>query len=256
MVGLQTKQVLNLTCFSGIPAINAFDISPDGQNVAFGLAQSDLYLLPYSQLFHLRQSSLPEDLPSLAQCSYFAPYKIGDTLKAVNWSMTDNRLAMLVSKPVDGVNRDEIQILDFSRCAASPLPVKEILSTYFLFTLPGYFNHPEISGLSWNGSNQLLLNGYLNNEGFGDLQLYSLDQNQSQEITPNGSCCYRDAHWSPDGTYLFYSFQPESGGDISLYYAPSSELNQPGEAMTALTLPAGFFANSIESLQPTLRTVH
>jgi serine/threonine-protein kinase len=256
MVGLQTKQVLNLTCFSGIPAINAFDISPDGQNVAFGLAQSDLYLLPYSQLFHLRQSSLPEDLPSLAQCSYFAPYKTGDTLKAVNWSMTDNRLAMLVSKLVYGVNRDEIQILDFSQCAASPLPVKEILSTYFLFTLPGYFNHPEISGLSWNGSNQLLLNGYLNNEGFGDLQLYSLDQNQSQEITPNGSCCYRDAHWSPDGTYLFYSFQPESGGDISLYYAPSSNLNQPGEAMTALALPAGFFASSIESLQPTLRTVH
>jgi serine/threonine protein kinase len=256
LVGLQTKQVLTLTCFSGIPAINAFDISPDGQNVALGLAQSDLYLLPYSQLFHLGQNSLPEDLPALAQCSYYAPYNTGNTLKAVNWSRTDDRLAVLGSKPVDGINRDEISILDFSQCAPSPSLVKEFLPTYFLFTLRGYFDHPEISGLSWNGNDQLLLNGYLNNDGFGDLQLYNLDQNQSQEITPNGTCCYRDIHWSPDGTYLFYTFQPESGGDISLYYAPYTELNKPGETMTALALPNGFLASNLESLQPTLRTVH
>jgi len=256
MVGLQTKQVLTLTCISGIPSINAFDISPDGQNVALGLAQSDLYLLPYSQLFHLSQNSLPEDLPALAGCSYYAPYNTGDTLKAVNWSRTNDRLAVLVSKPVDGINRDEISVLDFSQCASSPPLVKEILPTHFLFTLRGYFDHPEISGLSWNGNDQLLLNGYLSNDGFGDLQLYNLDQNQSQEITPNGTCCYRDVHWSPDGTYLFFTFQPESGGEISLYYAPYSELNKPGKAMTALALPAGFLASNFESLQPTLRTVH
>jgi len=256
MVGLLTKQVLTLTCISGLPSITAFDISPDGQNVALGLAQSDLYLLPYSQLFHLQQNSLTEDLPALAQCSYYAPYNVGNTLKAVNWSRTDNRLAVLVSKPVDGINRDEISILDFSQCAASPMPVKEILPTYFLFTLRGYFDHPEISGLSWNGNDQILLNGYLHNDGFGDLQLFSLDQNQTKDIIPNGTCCYRDVHWSPDGTYLFYSYQPESGGEISLYYVPYSELNQPGSTMTALTLPAGFLASNLESLQPALRTAH
>jgi len=256
MVGLLTKQVLNLTCVSGLPSITAFDISPDGQNVALGLAQSDLYLLPYSQLFHLQQNSLPENLPALAQCSYYAPYNVGNTLKAVNWSRTDNRLAVLVSKPVDGINRDEISILDFSQCAASPLLVKEILPTHFLFTLRGYYDHPEISGLSWNGNDQILLNGYLHKDGFGDLQLFSLDQNQTKEIIPNGTCCYRDVHWSPDGTYLFYSYQPESGGDVSLYYVPYSELNQPGSSMTALTLPAGFLASNLESLQPALRTAH
>jgi len=256
MVGLLTKQVLTLTCVSGLPSITAFDISPDGQNVALGLAQSNLYLLPYSQLFHLQQNSLPEDLPALAQCSYYAPYNVGNTLKAVNWSRTDNRLAVLVSKPVDGINRDEISVLDFSQCAASPLLVNEILPTYFLFTLRGYFDHPEISGLSWNGNDQLLLNGYLHNDGFGDLQLFSLDQNQTKEIIPNGTCCYRDVHWSPDGSYLFYSYQPESGGDISLYYVPYSELNQPGSSITALALPTGFLASNLESLQPALRTAH
>lgn len=256
LVGLQTRQVLTLTCFTGIPSISAFDISPDGQKVALGLAQTDLYLLPYSQLFSLRQASLPADILSLAQCSFYAPYSTEQAVKAVKWSLNDGRLAVLLSTPVDGIYRDEISILDFSQCTASPLLVKEILPTYFLFTFRGYYDHPEISSLSWNGNDQLLLNGYVSNEGFGDLQLYNLNQNQSQELAPNGSCCYRDAHWSPDGTYLFYSFQPEAGGEISLYYTPSSELTQPGESMASLALPAGFLTSSLESLQPALRTAH
>ena len=256
LVGLLTRQVLTLTCFTGIPSISAFDISPDGQKVALGLAQTDLYLLPYTQLFNLRQASLPSDIHALAQCSFYAPYNTREALKAVKWSLTEDHLAMLLSSTVDGVYRDEINILDFSQCTASPLMVKEILPTYFLFTLQGYYDHPEITSLSWNGNDQLLLNGYVNNEGFGDLQLYNLDQNQSRELVPNGSCCYRDAHWSPDGTYLFYSYQPEAGGEISLYYTPSSKLSQSGESMASLALPAGFLVSSPESLQPALRTAH
>ncbi len=256
LVGLQTRQVLTLTCFTGVPSISAFDISPDGQKVALGLAQTDLYLLPYTQLFSLRQASLPSDILSLAQCSFYAPYNTRKVLKAANWSLNDDRLAMLLSTSVEGVYRDEISILDFSQCTASPLMVKEILPSYFLFTLRGYYDHPEITGLSWNGNDQLLLNGYVNNEGFGDLQLYNLDQNQSRELAPNGSCCYRDAHWSPDGTYLFYSYQPEAGGEISLYYTPTSELSQSGGSMASLELPAGFLTSGLESLQPALRTAH
>jgi hypothetical protein len=256
MVGLQTRQILTLTCFTGISSINAFDISRDGQDVALGLDQSDLYLLPYAKLFNLRQASLPQELPSLALCSYYAPYHTTDQLKEVNWSLGDDRLAVLLSKSSGGTSRDEIQVLDFSQCRPSPQVVNEILPTYFLFTMRGYFDHPEISGLSWNGSNQLLLNGFLNTGGFGDLQLYNLDQNQSQDLAPNGTCCYRDIHWSPDGTYLFYTYQPESGGEISLHYIPVSQLGQPGSEMTSLVLPAGFITSGTESLQPALRTSH
>jgi serine/threonine protein kinase len=256
VVGLQTMQILTLSCISGVSSINTFDISPDGQDVALGLNQSDLYLFPYSNLFNLRRDSLLQDLPSLALCSYYAPYRTEDALKDVNWSLDADRLAVLLAKPTDGTTRDEIQVLDFSQCNPSPQLVNEILPTYFLFTLRGYFDHPEISGLSWNADNQLLLNGYLNNSGFGDLQLYNLNQGQGQEIAPNGSCCYRDIHWSPDGTYLFYTYQPESGGEISLHYAPVSQLDQPGSAMTSLVLPPGFITSGIESLQPALRTAH
>jgi serine/threonine protein kinase len=256
LVGLQTRQMLTLTCFTDIPSISAFDISSDGQQVALGLAETNLYLLPYTQLFRLRQTSLPEDIQSLAQCSYYAPYNTGETLKAVNWSLTKSRLALLLSTLVGGTYRDQVNVLDFDKCTIAPLLVKEILPTYFLFTLRGYYDHPEISSLSWNGNDQLLLNGYVNNEGFGDLQLYNLSQNQGKELTPNGDCCYRDAHWSPDGSYLFYSFQSGDGGEVSLYYTPASKLSQPDGLMASLALPAGFLADSMESLQPALRAAH
>ncbi len=255
LVGLHTREVINLTCFSGLDSINAFDISPDGQQVALGLDQSKLYLLPYTQLFNLRQESLPADIHSFAQCAEYAPYNTGNVLKAAAWSLANNRLAMLLSTLVDGIYRDKVSVLDFTQCSATPQPVKDILPTHFLFTLRGYYDHPEITSLSWNGNDQLLLNGYVK-DGFGDLQVYNLDQDQSQELAPNGSCCYRDAHWSPDGTYLFYTYQPEPGGEVSLFYAPASSLSQPGESIASLALPAGFLAGSTESLQPALRAAH
>ena len=256
MVNLQSKQVRSLTCISGITVINALDISSDGQSLALGLENTELYLLPYAQLSALRTTSLPLDLATLAQCPYYAPYRPAQAFKSVTWSLDDNRLAMLFSRLVDGVNRDVVSILDFKQCNPSPSVVKEISPTYFLFTMPGYYDHPELSGLSWNTQDQLLLNGIMNNEGFGDLQVYNLDQDQGQALSPNGTCCYRDAHWSPDGTYLLYSFQSESGGEISLFYTPTSQLEGTAGPVASLALPAGFFADNPESLQPALRAVH
>jgi serine/threonine protein kinase len=256
LVGLLTKQVITLTCFSGITSIDGFDISSDGQNAAIGLAQSDLYLLPYEQLFALGQVSQPSELLSHAQCPYYAPYQTGNPLKAIDWSSNDDHLAILLSKQVQGTSRDEVSILDFNQCSSTPLVEEKIPPTYFLFTLRGYYDHPKISSLSWKGNQQLLFSGYITDQGFGDMQLYNLGKNQSQEVAPNGSCCYRDVHWSPDGTYLFYAFQPESGGNISLYYTPTAELDKPGTAMASLMLPEGFLSGNLESLQPALRAVH
>lgn len=253
-VSLETSTPASLTCFSGSP-INSFDISPDGQNIALGLGTSDLYLLPYSQIFHLRSVSLPEDLVSLAGCSYYSPYHLENTLKAINWSLTDQSLALLISKMENGVMRDEINIMDFSQCSPSPTIVKEILPTFLLFTLPGYYDQSEIQGFALNNT-QLLMNSNQDEGGFGDLELIDLDQNQSQSIEPNGTCCYRDAYWSPDGSYLFYTYQPEEGGEISLQYTPISTIGQPSSEVASLALPSGFFASNLGSLQPALRTVH
>ncbi len=256
LVGLQTHQLVTVTCFTGVSSIDALDISKDGQQVALGLSGTRLYLLPYDQLFNLQKSSRLEDIASLTACSYYAPYNTGSTIKSVLWSLTNSRLAMLLSTLVDGIYRDEVKVLDFSLCTAAPQPVNEILPTYFLFSLRGYFNHPEITGLSLKGNDQLVLSGYVNQDGFGDMYLYNLDQDQSRELSPNGSCCYRDAHWSPDGTYLFYSYQPETGGEVKLFYIPASKLTQTAGNLTALALPADFLSAAQASLQPALRTAH
>jgi len=255
-VELESAQVQSITCFTGTDSIKAFDISQDGQTVAIGLDESDLYLIPYAQLQNLPQTSLPFDLLALAQCSYYSPFQLDDPLKAVYFSDTKDHLAVVTSEDLEGSERDKISVLDFSQCSASPQLVQEILPTYFLFTLRGYYDHPEISNVSWANDDQLLLNGFLNKEGFGNLQLYNFAQNQGQEIAPNGPCCYRDANWSPDGAYLFYTYQPEDGGDIRLFYAPLAEVKQPSGDLASLPLPSGFFASSFESLQPALRTAH
>ncbi len=255
LVGLQTQKILTLTCFNDSPPIRAFDISPDGQQVALGLDKANLYLLPYNQLFNLPPGEAqPKDLQPLARCSDFAPYNAGETLKLVSWSQDNSRLAMLLSTPVDGIGRDEVTVLDINQCTASPLVVKEILPTHFLFTLRGYYDHPEITGLSWNGSDQLLLNGIVS-EGFGDLQVYNLLQDQATRLEPNGACCYRDAAWSPDGSYLFYAYQPDPGGEIDLYYVPSAKLDQP-HTLVSLALPVDFLKSSTGSLEAALRSVH
>ncbi|MGE5123573.1 MAG: protein kinase domain-containing protein, partial [Acidobacteriaceae bacterium] len=182
MVGLQTRQVLPITCFSGISSIDSFDISPDGLVLALGLDQSRLYLLPYTQIFHLAQSSLPENLTSLSQCPSYAPFYTGEALKKVSWSRTGNLLAVVLSRLVDGYNKDEINVLDFNQCAPEPVVVKELQAAFFLFTLRGYYDHPAFSSLSWNGDEHLLLNSFVNQAGFGDLALVSLKQKASQSI--------------------------------------------------------------------------
>jgi serine/threonine protein kinase len=256
LVGSQTRETHTVTCFEGIPSISAFSISPDGQQLALALGDADLYLFPFTQLFTLQPHSHPADLGPLVQCAYFAPYHTTEAIKAASWSLVADQLALLLSNPVDGSSREQVSIYDFSQCTASPPLVQEISPTYFLFNLRGYYQHPEISGLTWNKDGQFLFNGSVSSSGFGDFQLYNLDNGQTEALAPNGSCCYRDVRWSPDGSYIFYSYQPEAGGDISLFYVPSSQLNQPGEAMAALALPPDLLDANQGALQPALRTAH
>ena len=68
-------------------------------------------------------------------------------------------------------------------------------------------------------------------------------------------CCYRDARWSPDGSYLLFTFQDEGLADTAetlLYYVPFGEV-AAGAKLTPLPLPERFFKNPKEAPQPALR---
>ena len=78
------------------------------------------------------------------------------------------------------------------------------------------------------------------------------------KINVVGSCCYRDAHFSPDGNYVVFAFQDINIQDapILLYTIPVGSLTEPGNYKPLAGLSDDFFeGNRKESPQPALRPV-
>jgi len=255
-VTIDTHQVSSLTCLSGVSTIDVLQISLDGKKVAVALDQNDLYLVAYDQVLRLPHNSSIENLLNISTCPSGPLYHSIDPLRSLNWSLDGTRLALLLSISSAAGNHDGVRVIAAEQCSPGAPVVAEILPTYFLFTLRGYYENPVIPGLDWDGEDLLLWNGSLRGDGFGDLHLYSLAQSTSQPINPiQGECCYRDARWSPDRTYILFTFQPEAGGTIGLYYALFAESSQPVDIIGPIPFPADFFADALESIQPALRAV-
>jgi hypothetical protein len=110
----------------------------------------------------------------------------------------------------------------------------------------------RIGNYDWNGKNLFLLNDAIRNDGFGNLYLYDSDTKEITEINPiDGQCCYRDARWSPDGTYILFAYQRFDRSTIELYYVPFADL-QSGEELIPINLPNGFFATARDKPRPAL----
>jgi serine/threonine-protein kinase len=237
---LETRQAGNVVCFTGESSILAFQLSPDGQQIAISPNEQELYLVRFD-LRRLGEIEAVNELTSLAECEAFAPYRSADPLKSFRWAPGGLRLAILTSHDNGGTARDGLLMVDFSTCQETPLLVGEIQPTYLLFSLRGYYLHPGISSFAWDGNNQVLLTGYSNPSGFGDLHSFDLQASQGQPLNPATSpCCYGDIQWSPDGRYWLFIYQPETGGEIGLYYIPWADLGS-GATFQPLALPAGIF---------------
>jgi hypothetical protein len=87
------------------------------------------------------------------------------------------------------------------------------------------------------------------------MYIYNWKTHKPTLIFP-GECCFRDARFSPDATYLIYEFQNQKQGPdakAALYYVPVGELNT-GANFTPILLPEGFVFNDVrEAAQPALR---
>ena len=53
------------------------------------------------------------------------------------------------------------------------------------------------------------------NSGWGELHIYNWETHKpTLTVNPiEKRCCYRDARWSPDGSYLLFAFQDEGLAD-------------------------------------------
>jgi len=240
-----------LACFNFVDYLEAFEISPGGDQVAISL-DHQLYILPYD-VPSLDQVKTRTDLTALATCKELAPYQ-RNLVKTVRWSNDGTLLAADVLGVLPGNQRaDIIQVLDVSSCTAEP----HILDNFPppRFTIKGYDKNPVLQNFAWDGNYLFAMNSIVRNDGFGDLYIYNMDLHKARlEINPvDNVCCYRDPQWSPDGSYLMVAFQNYLGGSNSttqLYYIPYGSIGT-GAQYTPLPLPD--ITNPREKPQPILR---
>jgi hypothetical protein len=173
-------------------------------------------------------------------------------VKEARWAADDQLVAWLYKGPF---GPDQVSVLDIHDC--DPTKIK-IVDTFpgTHFEIPG-FQSGLLLDFDWDGFNQFVFNTARRNNGWGDLHIYNWESHKpTLTINPiNKKCCYRDARWSPDGTYLFFTFQDEglaADTQTLFYYVPFGDIGA-GAKLTPIELPEGFFKNSKEAPQPALR---
>jgi serine/threonine-protein kinase len=235
--------------------LDAFRVSPDGKQVAISLNRQ-MFIVPL-KLDALKTIHGRDDLIKMKGClSYTSNTLAAAAVKSFRWSIDGKLISWLYAgaSPTGG-SADLIHVMDISACD----PAKIRLLDEFpgtRFTPKGYISNPNIFDFDWDGHSLFLLNSSERNNGWGDLYVYNSEVHQAtMEVNPiNGKCCYRDARWSPDGSYIFVAFQDMFQTDpiTQFYYIPYGSLGTGAAVPAPIAMPAGFFKNPREAPQPAL----
>lgn len=213
-VSLDRGRIDILVCFKYIDTLKAFEISPDGAQVAISL-DNQLYVAPYD-IQRLSAVETRSNLAEMAPCEGFGPYT-RNFVKYARWSKDSKMLALVIFGVADEIgSADIVQVLPADQCPPGrpqdhfPPPRMDI---------PDYSNSPSIPNFGWDGVFLFSFNTFLRNKGFGDLYIYNMDLHKGQAINPIGNtCCYRDSIFSPDGEYLLFVYQAKERGSTAAFY--------------------------------------
>jgi serine/threonine protein kinase len=247
----ETSQI---ACFNNSDRLEGFEVSPDGEQVVIGL-DSQVYLVPFD-LENLSTANSHNSLSALATCENLAPYTRNSS-RYVRWSKDSKRWAVIAQVPYQGIRADIVAVFPVDTCFPDSYARFEIQFPPPHFTYPGYDKNPSIQDLGFDGSSLFALHGITRNGGFGDLHIFNMDSFKfTEKANPvNNTCCYRDAEFSPDGSYLVFAYQDiglGSASTTSLYYIPFGSIGT-GERYEPLPLPE--ITDPKESPQPVLRPV-
>lgn len=265
-MNINITEIKKLFCLGSDDQINIFEISPDQKTLALGINRK-LYILPYN-LENLKRIRYRSDIQDMDVCKYLIPYNLDDlVVENARW-VNDNSLAIIVvgNAAQSTIPWNTIQVLDTSTCQNN-LPVTAqfpiILGENYQvlaeqFPIREFKNNPIIQNFSSRVGGTYTLTGYLRNEGYGDLYVYDQNTNQVEaEINPiDKACCYRDVQWSPDGKFMFFTFQDERKGvdaRTEFYYIPHATIGI-GLKYKPVALPVGFFSNPLDKPYPILRS--
>lgn len=242
-----------IACFKD-SRFDGFRVSPDGGQVAISIERR-LLVLPYNPQELSRVSSAFELQGSEDLCLDYAEVAV----KGARWSADGQALAILYQSVVNQRIGDTIRVLDvdMERCQnVDPLILDEFPAKRF--SPDGYERFPVLPFYDWDGEQRFLLNSLKRNEGYGELYLYDMSTAEVRKINPvDGACCYGNATFSPDGTYILLVFQDVRRGadsETQLYYIP---IDQIGTEVTLrpIKLPLRFFPDLRENIQLALHPV-
>ncbi len=236
--------------------LEVFRVSPDGKQVAISLNR-EMYIVPFD-IAKLKAVRGRDGLIAMKGClNYTGSTQAAIHLKEFRWG-TDGKTAawMFEGTGASGKANDMIRIVDISTCNPQKLTkLDEFPGTRF--TPEGYEGNPVLPDFDWDGKYLFLFHTLHRNGGWGFLYLYDHDLRKGFQENPiastNSRCCYRDARWSPDGTYIFFAFQSKDkpNSPTQFYYIPISSI-RAGGVLTPIPLPEDFFKNPKEAPQPAL----
>jgi serine/threonine protein kinase len=247
-VNSETTEEDIVTSFNNADYLDGFQISRDGKMVAISMNR-ELYVLPYEPetLAAVTKKSELQKIIKDKGCLFYNAQSIKD----IRWSGDGQKVAFIYLRPEGGVQKDTIRVLDISRCSsADPRKVDEFPGARFEFP-------NQIGNFDWDGDKLFFLNSSIRNGGFGNLISYNLETHKFQRLIPITGCCYRDATFSPDGSYVSFAFQDMGLGTkspIYLYYIPYAELTTGGNLQPlGGELAPDFFTNLREAPWPVTR---
>jgi len=248
---VETGVVDNVVNFPSASSLNAFRVSHDGKQVMIAV-NNEIFVVPFD-IETMKGVSKKSDLLALDHCIIpEGRTKSALIVKEARWAIDDKLVAWLFKGPT---GTDLVSVLDIQDCTPATI---DILDTFpgTRFEAPG-FQGGLMLDFDWDGSSNFIFHTARRNNGWGELHIYNWETHRpTLTVNPiEKRCCYRDARWSPDGSYLLFAFQDEGLADAAqtlLYYVPFGDI-VAGATLTPISLPEGFFRNPREAPQPALR---
>ena len=251
-VSLQVGQVTEITCFTSVDFLEAFEISPDGKQVAISVNRA-LFVVPFD-LKVISGAHSWAQLQDMKGCfTYGKVFPNQAPTLGARWSQDGTKIAINSKSAEGGVMVEEIRVFDISACKAAAPQLDNFPATRF--SMSGYNAQPVIPSFTWDGTTLFVLNSIFRYD-LGYLYEYNMEKMRGKMIDPlKTSCCYTLGRFSPDGSYLLFAYQDiNSGADAKtqLYYISYGTIGS-GSTYSPLPMPDGFFSVLTNHLDATLR---
>ncbi len=252
---IPTETVDTLATFPSETSVDAFQVSRDGSKVMIAMS-NEIFVVPFG-LDILTGFTNRNQLLRMENTCILPTPKTPAALRVqeARWSVDDKLVAWLFKGNDPGnpaVQAEQVGVYDISACRPEVIDLQNNFpGTHF--TPVGYQNR-EMPDFDWDGMDQFVFNMARRNGAWGEMYIYNW-RTRKPTLINQGTCCYRDARWSPDGTYLLYEFQDQGQGpeaQTMLFFVPAGELNT-GANFKPLPMPEGFFKDIREGAQAALR---